>query len=78
VVTDAGKQLTLKLLVADPADRLTAAEVLEDPWMTADESDLDLPGVLETLRSSMGMLSMSELDQVDDMTLDLELCAPLD
>ncbi|RHY88929.1 hypothetical protein DYB37_006164 [Aphanomyces astaci] len=78
VVTDAGKQLTLKLLVADPADRLTAAEVLEDPWMTADESELELPGVLETLRSSMGMLSMSELDQVDDMTLDLELCAPLD
>ncbi|RHY29466.1 hypothetical protein DYB32_005103 [Aphanomyces invadans] len=87
-VSEAGKQLTLKLLVANPSKRLTAAEVLEDPWMTqttASDKALELSGVLDTLRSITGVVSdrelsltAMELDEVDDALLEMELCAPLD
>jgi hypothetical protein len=52
-VSDLAKDLVSKILVADPARRLKAADILKHPWMTVDDAvipDVNLDAARDQLR----------------------------
>ncbi|XP_056410347.1 serine/threonine-protein kinase 33 isoform X2 [Hyla sarda] len=51
-VSEAAKDVLRKLLRVDPADRITANELLDDPWITGDTSSVQRPSnVLEMMKT---------------------------
>eukprot|EP00003_Mantamonas_plastica_P011797 TRINITY_DN216_c0_g4_i1.p1 TRINITY_DN216_c0_g4~~TRINITY_DN216_c0_g4_i1.p1 ORF type:complete len:168 (+),score=73.68 TRINITY_DN216_c0_g4_i1:139-642(+) len=49
-ISDDAKDLINKLLVVDPADRITAEEALEHKWITGANSDKHLDATLEAMK----------------------------
>ncbi|KAG9401031.1 hypothetical protein AC1031_009783 [Aphanomyces cochlioides] len=74
-VSAAGKALVRALLVVSPQERLTAAQVLQDPWMldtTEDGGNLD--AALDSMRTlSVESMSLELNDEEVAMALDEEL-----
>ncbi|XP_018429202.1 PREDICTED: serine/threonine-protein kinase 33-like [Nanorana parkeri] len=63
-VSDAAKEVLQKLLRVDPADRITANELLDDPWITGKTSTIQRPGnVLEMMKTWRNSLESD--DHVD-------------
>ncbi|XP_063800114.1 serine/threonine-protein kinase 33 isoform X2 [Pseudophryne corroboree] len=51
-VSDAAKDVLQKLLRVDPADRITANELLDDPWITGETNTVQRPtNVLEMMKT---------------------------
>merc|ERR1712232_1206336 len=55
-VSDRARNLVMRLLRVNPHKRVTAAAVLEDPWLAQEESDL-LPQLARTLRRELPRVS---------------------
>jgi serine/threonine protein kinase len=53
-VSDEAKDLISRLLVLDPAERLTAREVLQHPWFKTASTATMTSGVMDRLRSLTG------------------------
>lgn len=49
-ISDVAKDLIRKLLVKDPAERLTASAALKHPWLAGEASEKDLEGSMIKLR----------------------------
>ncbi|KAL2089038.1 hypothetical protein ACEWY4_015937 [Coilia grayii] len=63
-ISDAAKKVLCCLLKVDPAHRITASELLDNPWITGDTSMASTPtNVLEMMRQFRN--DPEELDEVD-------------
>ncbi len=49
-ISEPAKDLIRRILVVDPAKRMTCADILAHPWVTGEVSDAPLPGTIGQLK----------------------------
>ncbi|XP_040266253.1 serine/threonine-protein kinase 33 [Bufo bufo] len=65
-VSEAAKDVLQKLLRVDPADRITANELLDNPWITGDTSSVPRPSnVLEMMKTWRNILDNDDHPEGD-------------
>nr|DBA17666.1 TPA: hypothetical protein GDO54_003080 [Pyxicephalus adspersus] len=78
-VSEAAKDVLQKLMRVDPADRITANELLDDPWITGKTSKIQRPtNVLEMMKTWRNSLDNEEHNEEDSNGLCLVQRIPLD
>ncbi|XP_063044151.1 serine/threonine-protein kinase 33 isoform X2 [Engraulis encrasicolus] len=81
-ISDAAKKVLCCLLEVDPAHRITASELLDNPWLTGDTSAAMRPtNVLEMMRQFRNdpeELELDELEAAGSGMEELSLCGSVD